>query len=269
MAAPLVTGTVALLAAARPGATAAELRAAILTSTTPVAALAGTTASGGLLNARAALEALGATTPTPPPAATSPPPEPPPPPAATRVKGDAGDVPARSVVVPARGSGTVAFASRIGDGSFGRRDVDLYRVTLAAGQRITIDVRARALPAPSPLDSALRLFTVAGRQLVANDDARGIRDSFITFTATTAGTYYVGVSGAGNTAYNPRRGGSGRAGSTGRYEISLRFDAVPVTWRAGGLHTLGSPDAAAVMGDAFAAVSGTRQAPCCHGRVRP
>ena len=269
MAAPLVTGTVALLAAARPGATAAELRAAILSSTTPVAALAGTTASGGLLNARAALEALGATTPTPPPAATSPPPEPPPPPAATRVKGDAGDVPARSVVVPARGSGTVAFASRIGDGSFGRRDVDLYRVTLAAGQRITIDVRARALPAPSPLDSALRLFTVAGRQLVANDDALGIRDSFITFTATTAGTYYVGVSGAGNTAYNPRRGGSGRAGSTGRYEISLRFDAVPVTRRAGGLHTLGSPDAAAVMGDAFAAVSGTRQAPYGHGRVIP
>ena len=105
--------------------------------------------------------------------------------------------------------------------------------------------------------------------LVANDDALGIRDSFITFTATTAGTYYVGVSGAGNTAYNPRRGGSGRAGSTGRYEISLRFDAVPVTRRAGGLHTLGSPDAAAVMGDAFAAVSGTRQAPCCHGRVIP
>jgi N utilization substance protein A len=38
MAAPLVTGTVALLAAARPGATAVELRAAILSSTTPVAA---------------------------------------------------------------------------------------------------------------------------------------------------------------------------------------------------------------------------------------
>ena len=86
-----------------------------------------------------------------------------------------------------------------------------------------------------------RCVSAAGND-ATNNDARGSRDSFITFTATTAGTYYVGVSAAGNTAHNPRRGGSGR---------------------------VGSPDAAAVMGDAFAAVSGTRQAPCNHGRVIP
>jgi subtilisin family serine protease len=55
MAAPEVTGVVALLASARPGITVAEVRAAILGSTTPVAALAGKTITGGRLDAAGAL----------------------------------------------------------------------------------------------------------------------------------------------------------------------------------------------------------------------
>jgi subtilisin family serine protease len=59
MAAPQVTGVVALLAAAKPGITVAEARTAILGSTTPAASLAGKTVTGGRLNAGAALESLG------------------------------------------------------------------------------------------------------------------------------------------------------------------------------------------------------------------
>ena len=82
MAAPQVTGVVALLAAAKPGITVAEARSAILGSTAPVAALAGKTVTGGRLDARAALDALNLP-PQNPPA-----PAPPPvlsPPAAPRV----------------------------------------------------------------------------------------------------------------------------------------------------------------------------------------
>ncbi|MFM9059021.1 MAG: S8 family peptidase, partial [Planctomycetaceae bacterium] len=61
MATPHVTGAVALLAAARPGSTPAEIRAALLGTTVPVAALAGKTVTGGLLNVDAAVRRLTST----------------------------------------------------------------------------------------------------------------------------------------------------------------------------------------------------------------
>jgi hypothetical protein len=42
----------------------------------------------------------------------------------------------------------------------------------------------------------------------------------------TAGTFYVGISGYGNSAYTATRAGSGRAGSTGVYEVAFSFGAV-------------------------------------------
>jgi len=62
MAAPQVSGTVALLAAAKPGITVAQVRAAILGTTTPVASLAGRTVTGGRLNVAAAVASLGVST---------------------------------------------------------------------------------------------------------------------------------------------------------------------------------------------------------------
>ena len=78
MAAPHVTGVAALLAAARPTITVAEVRAAILGTATPLPTLAGKVASGRL-NAFAALASLGVEPVTPPPPVT--PPAPPPGPA--------------------------------------------------------------------------------------------------------------------------------------------------------------------------------------------
>jgi hypothetical protein len=83
MAAPHVTGTVALLASVRPAATVAQIRSAILGSVDLVPALAGKVATGGRLNAFAALGRIMAEMPTPgtPPAAPPalPAPLPPPP----------------------------------------------------------------------------------------------------------------------------------------------------------------------------------------------
>lgn len=87
MAAPHVTGTVALMAAVRPNATVAQIRTALLGSAEAVPALAGKVATGGRLNAFAALGRIMAAVPaagtapapvpTPMPAPT-PPPAPPP-----------------------------------------------------------------------------------------------------------------------------------------------------------------------------------------------
>jgi len=85
MAAPHVSGVVALLAAAKPGIGVADVRAAILGSTTPVASLFGKTVTGGRLNAAGALAAIGAgvpivpspvPTPAPPPVVPAPTPTP-------------------------------------------------------------------------------------------------------------------------------------------------------------------------------------------------
>ena len=211
MATPYVTGTVALMAAANPRATAAEIRSALLSTVKPVAALSRKVATGGLLDAAAAVRAI-----------TQPPPTPTTEGAVTTLPRDAGDTLPRAESVVAT-TGSVTLASRIGDGPRGRRDVDLFRVSLAAGQRLTIDVAARSLAAPSTLDSSLRLFDSKGRQLAANDNAFGTPDSSLSFTTPKAGVYYVGVSGSGNVAYKPSRAGSGRTGSTGAYQIEFTF----------------------------------------------
>jgi subtilisin family serine protease len=231
MAAPHVTGTIALLATANPAASATAIRGAILSTTRPLAALAGKTVTGGLLDAAAAVRAIRGDVP------------PPPPPPVVRPARDVGDTIAKAYAIPRQESGAIRVAARVGDGSLGLRDVDLYRIKLAAGQSITIDVDARSLVASSTLDSVLRLFNAAGKQLTSNDDAAGSPDSLLTFTAPTVGTYYVGVSGAGNETYAAKRAGAGRAGSTGGYEITFSFG------RAGGLaamgiHALGFPDEA-------------------------
>jgi subtilisin family serine protease len=74
MAAPHVAGAAALALAHRPSLTAVELRNAIVNSVTPMPALAGWLATGGMLNVNGALSA-----PTTPPAQPPPPPAPPPP----------------------------------------------------------------------------------------------------------------------------------------------------------------------------------------------
>ena len=100
--------------------------------------------------------------------------------------------------------------------------MDLFAVELAAPATLAADVDAAR--AGSGLDPILRLFDAAGRELAANDDTHGL-DSLIRYALAGAGTYYVGVSGYSNFPYDPATGGSGRAGSTGAYELSLTLTA--------------------------------------------
>lgn len=129
-------------------------------------------------------------------------------------------VEATPVSFSADGSATFTGVT-LGNGVFGLRDVDLYRITTTRGGEITAEVTARRLPAGSSLDSYLRLFDANGVELQANDQAFG-DDSFIDYFVRTAGTYYIGVSGFGNANYNPQVGGSGSdQQSTGAYNLRL------------------------------------------------
>jgi hypothetical protein len=119
----------------------------------------------------------------------------------------------------------VRLPGQVGDGRYGTSDVDMYRISLRKGQQLLVDVDAAELPGKSTLDSYLRLFNSGGRQLAFNDDFGGSADSLIVFTAPKNRTYYVGISGFGNSAYSPKRAGSGRPGSIGGYEVSFTIGA--------------------------------------------
>jgi subtilisin family serine protease len=348
MASPHVAGLVGLMAAANPQATAAEIRSAILSTAVPVSGLAGKVATGGLINAAAAVAAIRGTTPPPPPAVApvadvvdvSPDPR------TTAVSGvvvqfdravsgvdlgdfrltrdgaavslagaavtttdnvrwtisnltaattstgtyvltlnasgsgivatdtgtalatsvsdtwltqsatlvDAGDtIAAAATVIP--GSGGLRLSGRIGDGLYAARDVDIYKVTLAAGQSLTVDIDARSLSGGSTLDSYLRVFNASGKQLTWNDDDGVSYDSRLTYRASSAGTYYVGVSGFGNSGYSPTRAGSGRNGSTGVYQVLFSASALAASsgarvagFRDSGIATLASDAAFAAYG---------------------
>ena len=245
MAVPHVTGTIALVAAANPTATAAQRRAAILATARPVAALAGVVRTGGVVDAGAAVHAildLDALTaaeaaaaapaegePAPSPPAESPTPSLPP-------AADFGDVRDTAHAVRIR-SGAITLDGEIGDGRFGASDVDLFRVHLAAGQRLVIDVDARS--GGSRLDSVVRVFSRHGRRLAVNDDHAGAPDSHLVFEARRSGVHYVGLSGFGNAAYGIARGGRRGPGSTGGYALTLTFEAPPPS-RA--LHVFGFPE---------------------------
>ena len=127
-----------------------------------------------------------------------------------------------------RTSGRIVFDENLGDGAYGSRDVDMFKVTLAQSQLFIADIDALRLSKTSLFNSYLRLFDSKGNQILANNDFAESADSYLEFRAKEAGTYYVGVSGYGNSSYLAVNG-FGRPGSTGDYRLSLTFQTVAAT----------------------------------------
>lgn len=93
-------------------------------------------------------------------------------------------------------------------------DVDLYAFELAAGDTIRLDVDAAGETMPVDLVELI-LFDSEGNNLAVGsfadpgpDDAFASFLPYIEYTATEAGTYYAGVSGYFNLAYDPFTAGS-------------------------------------------------------------
>ncbi len=99
-------------------------------------------------------------------------------------------------------------------------EVDLYSVHLGSGDRISVNISAQT--AGSGLQSILRVFNSNGTQVALDDQEGG--DPHLTFQAATAGDYFIGVSSAGDDAYNPNVTASGHGGTTtGIYSLAARL----------------------------------------------
>lgn len=103
--------------------------------------------------------------------------------------------------------------------------VDLYKfVPTTSG---SYDIRTDTSQEGSA-DTLLRLFDVSGNQLAVNDNASSATtSSFIRYDLQAGQTYYIGVSGSGNSAYNPITGTGTTDGSTGTYVLALSAATEP------------------------------------------
>lgn len=97
-------------------------------------------------------------------------------------------------------------------------DVNLYRVNLAAAGSITIT--ARPQPGSTVVDTGIRLFDAAGREIGRTIASGGLASTSI--GVGSGGDYYVGIASAVNQAYsateNPARL---LAGATGSYQLVI------------------------------------------------
>lgn len=96
------------------------------------------------------------------------------------------------------------------DGTCEPESFDYYKLTVAAGQRISVEVMARRLG--SALDPVIRLLDAGGRELAYSDDEPGIgSDSRFAFQFAAAGDYFLEIrdiryQGGGNHRYRLRIG---------------------------------------------------------------
>ncbi len=124
------------------------------------------------------------------------------------------------------GVGTASFSGVIGDGIWNVGDVDLFVLQANAGETIIVDIDAQSIS--SGLDAVVRLFDATGTQVVLNDDLDDL-DSYLEYVPATAGNFYVGVSGFGNSAYDPASAGTGLNQSLGDYDLDITIAAPPVS----------------------------------------
>jgi len=106
-------------------------------------------------------------------------------------------------------------------------DVDMYSFTVQAGQKVTFDIDRPSIGLS--FDSFIRIFDTNGVELASNDDGPNLEEldsteSFFPLTFTTGGTYFVAVSGKGNSTYNPLTGSADLGGSRGDYILRVNLD---------------------------------------------
>jgi hypothetical protein len=95
-------------------------------------------------------------------------------------------------------------------------DHDWFRITLTAGQSVTV-----ALDALTLTDPYLKIYDVNGNLLYQNDDSGAGLNSSLTFTASYSGDYFIDA-GAWE--------GGASGGYTGTYQLSVREYTPPGVW---------------------------------------
>ena len=106
------------------------------------------------------------------------------------------------------------------------RDIDLYRFQLATSGLFSAETFAERRRDVSFLDTVLTLYREddsGNRVLLSRNDDYYSDDSYVEMLLEP-GTYYVGISAAGNDKYDPIREDSGLEGRTeGAYDLRLTF----------------------------------------------
>ena len=103
-------------------------------------------------------------------------------------------------------------------------DVDLFAITLAAGQRYTFDVDNGTAGA-TRVDLQLDLINSEGVQLATNDNSTG--DPRLAVTVNATGVYYVAVHAAGNDYVNGGFRFLSRDSDTGDYTLNVSTPSLP------------------------------------------
>jgi pimeloyl-ACP methyl ester carboxylesterase len=134
-------------------------------------------------------------------------------------------------IIPTDTDDTLSSANVLGNITFSTEtknvielpdDVDLYRITASVGQTITFDVdRTSGLFTPM-----LRIFNSNGLEITNNVGQIApleisTNEAFISYNFSTSGVYYIGVSGTGNTKYDPLTGKGDLPGSYGSYRLTI------------------------------------------------
>ncbi|MEO1997073.1 MAG: DVUA0089 family protein, partial [Planctomycetaceae bacterium] len=112
--------------------------------------------------------------------------------------------------------------AELGAGDLDTNDVDMYAIDVAAGEVLT----AHTGPSDNSreLDTVLRLFDDAGREIAFNDDAgSGSLFSRLVHTVEDAGRYYLGVSAYTNENYDPLTADHAVVAAGGRYAVDVRL----------------------------------------------
>ncbi|MCC6717884.1 MAG: pre-peptidase C-terminal domain-containing protein, partial [Acetobacteraceae bacterium] len=127
---------------------------------------------------------------------------------------DVGDTLDASLKVALAAGATATVNTKVGDGTFAGLDVDIYKVDLNAGDLISLNLTGSSY-------MHLRVFNAAGVEK-ASTYVYPSGTAPTDFVATTAGSYYVGISGYSNTSYDPAVAGSGNNdGYTGTYALGI------------------------------------------------
>ena len=121
-----------------------------------------------------------------------------------------------------------ASGTAVVDGSIDRNgvDVDWYSFTLEASAEVNLEATSGTLglynrPNFSPLDQ----LSPRGNRLLMQSSATDTVNAQIT-RKLSAGTYFIAVSGTGNSYFNPFLADSGLAGATGDYTLALTSAAL-------------------------------------------
>ena len=119
---------------------------------------------------------------------------------------------------------SVVSAGTIQDTLDAGTDVDLFAIDVFAGQTLRFDIDST----DGNFDSYLRLFDGSGNELSSSDDDTGLGteyvlvESYIQYTFSTSGRYYIGVSGYPNLSYDVNSGlGDDSNGFVGSYELVI------------------------------------------------